>query len=202
MTNERSDNPTDGHSDRGGRGGRGGHGGHKGRGGRHSHGERCSRKDDRPRRYDEQSAGDQPAVPDESSPDAWFMGRDRRTVEEIVATDALALAAAGLTREKIALVLQKVLAATMAAMGTEVTFASGRLKAVCRESMGKIACPIGSCGLLPKGQAELTDTQTGRTFLISPLSVHLIEHHKFLQGRGCPFRMEPEDLAALITLLG
>ncbi|MBI5723199.1 MAG: hypothetical protein HZA50_04515 [Planctomycetes bacterium] len=207
MANKRSDNPAGGQADRGrhsghgspgGHGKRGGHGGGRpGRGGRHG------RKEDRPMRHGaERSHEGPPAAADEPSPDAWFMGHDRRTVKEIVATDAGELARAGLTAEKAAQILQKVLDSAMAAMGAEVDFAGGRLKAVCRESMGKLPCPLASCGLLAKGQVELTDTQTGRIFLIAPLSVHLIANHRFLQGRGSDYRIEPEDLAQLVKLLG
>lgn len=128
-----------------------------------------------------------------------FLGGDAREVEEIIAADGAAVAAAGLTHQRISAALDAIIRAAFAAQGAPVVI--GRLTAVSRESMGKIPCPWGGCGVFSKGDVEVSDPATGKTLLLSPLSVHLAARHGFYQGVGSPYRIDPADAAAIISEL-
>lgn len=127
-----------------------------------------------------------------------FLGGDGRPLGEILATDRAAVERLGLTHERIAQRLQEILRAAIAGLGTAVAVGE-HLTAQCGESMGRLACPWGGCGVFAKGEVELRDAD-GRTVRFTPLSVHLIARHGFYQGRGSRYRLEPAGLAAMLDL--
>lgn len=128
-----------------------------------------------------------------------FLCADGRDLPEILDADAAAVAALGLTHEQIGLRLEEVLKAATAGLGAPVRVAA-HLTACFRESMGRIPCPWGGCGVFPKGEVELADARTGRTVRFTPLSVHLVRRHGFYQGRCCRYRLEPAQLARLLDI--
>lgn len=126
---------------------------------------------------------------------AGFLGTDTRGLAEIIAADRAELADADLTCEQLAERLEELLAAAMAAMGAGV--AVGDWTAAYHEAMGKIPCPWGGCGLFPKGEVEMVGPSGGETVRFTPLSVHMIARHGFLQGRGSRYRLSPAVLARI-----
>jgi hypothetical protein len=40
--------------------------------------------------------------------------------------------------------------------------------------------------------------RTGTELVYSDLSLHLVEAHGFYEGRGSPFRLEPEQILAVL----
>ena len=128
-----------------------------------------------------------------------FLGADRRPLEDILDTDNSTVVGLGLTHGQIADRLAEVVGAAVAGLGTPVRVGRG-LSAAWHEARGRIPCPFPGDGTFPKGQVELTDETSGRTFLFTPLSVHLIARHGFYQGRGSRYRIDPDTLAALLRL--
>lgn len=128
-----------------------------------------------------------------------FLGDDPRDLSEIIAADAAAVEAAELTHEQTARPLAAALKTAMAELGRHVAI-SEHVAAVWREGMGRIPSPWPGDGVFPKGELELTDTRTGRTLTLTPLSVHLIAAHGFYQGRGSRYRLEPHDIIAMFEL--
>jgi len=74
------------------------------------------------------------------------------------------------------------------------------LSAVFGEAMGRIPCPWGGCGLFAKGEVVLSDSRTGATLRLTPLSVHFVAAHGFYQGRGSPYRLEPARLVEVLDI--
>lgn len=128
-----------------------------------------------------------------------FLRGDGRDLPEILDADASAVAALHLTHERIARRLEEVLQAAMAHLGAPVRLGE-HLTARFRESMGRIPCPWGGCGVFAKGEVELADDRTGRTVCFTPLSVHLVGRHGFYQGRRSRYRLEPAELARLLDI--
>jgi len=130
-----------------------------------------------------------------------FLGSDRRRLEEIIETDRSTVAGLGTSHEAIAKRLEAVYDGARAGLGTPVAIGE-RLTAVWREAMGRIPCPWGRCGTFPKGEVEVTDAETGRSLLLTPLSIHQVAAHGFYQGRGSRYRVEPELACRLLRLGG
>jgi len=129
-----------------------------------------------------------------------FLGSDARALDEIISDDRAAVASLGLTQERIAAGMEKVLRAAMAAQGAPAKVGDD-LTAVHVEARGRIACPWGGCGLFDKGEVRLTDERSGRTIIFTPLSIHLVARHAFHQGRGARFHVEPAELAKIMGRL-
>ena len=124
-----------------------------------------------------------------------FLGNDARGFDAICQADDEAVTAAGTTHRDIAAALQRILDRVAGAYGTPIDVTPS-LRATFRESMGRIACPVG-CGVYPKGEVEL-ESATGKRWRFTPLSVHLISEHGFYEGIGSPYRIEPTEIAEVL----
>ncbi|MFW5796287.1 MAG: hypothetical protein ACOCV0_03715, partial [Alkalispirochaeta sp.] len=71
------------------------------------------------------------------------------------------------------------------------------------EARGHLASPFED-GIFRKVNAEIQHAPggkpDGKVLLISDLSLHLMEKNHFLQGRGAPFRVEPETIKRVLAL--
>jgi hypothetical protein len=128
-----------------------------------------------------------------------FLGPDPRPLDEILADDARAVEAFGLTHEQIADKLDEIIESAQAAFGNPVRVGP-QLSAIAREAMGPIPCPWGGCGVFAKGDVTLKDESNGKTLRLTALSAHLVREHGFYQGRQTAYRLEPAELAELLDL--
>jgi len=128
-----------------------------------------------------------------------FLGRDLRSLPEILLDDEAEVEYLGTTHAELAARLREVLDAAMAGLGAPVLIAD-RLSAVYREAMGRIPCPWGHGRLLPKGEIDVADRLTGHAFRFTPLSVHMVAAHGFYEGHGSRYRLEPAVLCHVFSL--
>ncbi len=128
-----------------------------------------------------------------------FLGGDARSLEEILDADDAAVAALGLTHERIAQRLSEVYRAAVDGLGTPVEVAPG-VTAAWREAMGRIPSPWPGEGTFAKGEVEVADAATAERLRFTPLGIHLIRRHGFYQGRPSRYRLEPETLARVLRL--
>jgi hypothetical protein len=126
---------------------------------------------------------------------AGFLGDDPRSPADIIAADEAAAAALGLDWAAAADVLALWLRRGAAGLGADVDLGGG-LTAVSDEARGRLACPFRD-GVYPKNAVAVSDGTGGR-LILSDLSIHLWRAHRFCQGRGSPFRLEPALVAAWI----
>ena len=127
-----------------------------------------------------------------------FLGSDHRELGDILAEDDAAVLAAGTTHEQIAADLDLWLQTAMVELGRPIALTDD-VTATWHEGMGRIPSPWPGDGVFPKGELELVDSRSGRTLLVTPLSIHLIAAHGFFQGRGTRYRLEPTDLIAMLA---
>jgi len=124
-----------------------------------------------------------------------FLGDDMRPLDEIVAADDAALAAAGVSRADLADLLDELHAAADAALETPRDLYDGKVQVQLTEVMGRISCPFG-CG--SRSHKAAIQVRAGElAFVFTPLHAHLIREHGFFQGKGSWFRLEPAELIAL-----
>ena len=127
-----------------------------------------------------------------------FLGTDTRTLADILAEDAEALARLGVRADEVGAALERLTEADLAALGGPVTV-DGRYAVRSVEAMGRIPCPFGTCGLFPKAEVHGRRLDTGQALVWTPLGAHLVRAHGFFQGRGSPYRLEP---GMLVEFLG
>jgi len=128
-----------------------------------------------------------------------FLGTDTRPLDEIVAADLRTLASSGVTKESLVTALRDTYTKARDALGAEIEIRPG-VTTVFHESMGRIPSPFRGDGVFAKGEAVVTDTETGRQLRITALGISLIEKHGFFQGLGSTFRIEPEAAVQMLVL--
>jgi hypothetical protein len=129
-----------------------------------------------------------------------FLGSDKRSPEDIIRDDAATLARLGIDKSKLVDALRSACEAAERGLSTPVRLGGG-VFAISRDWRGRTPSPFPGEGTFAKGDTVFTDDKTGETFSVSPLSLHLIDRHGFFQGRGSPYRVEPEVAARMMGLL-
>jgi hypothetical protein len=126
-----------------------------------------------------------------------FMGNDKRTVWEIIDKDTAELEKLGRTKEAIARRMREITDKGAAGLGDWVTI-SDSIKVMVDDTRGTIPCPWAHGIRCLKRITTVKRTDSGQTVRWSELSIHLIGDHGFFQGHGSPFRLEPQDLVAIL----
>jgi hypothetical protein len=128
-----------------------------------------------------------------------FLGNDRRELDEIIARDTAEVEASGLTCEELADRMQAVTDAAIQGLGMEVSLPDGK-RAFVDEVKGLLICPWPDDDFrCDKRVTTLEDPATGEIIHWTDLNIHLIRQHRFFEGRGSPFRMEPAALIRMLT---
>jgi hypothetical protein len=63
-----------------------------------------------------------------------------------------------------------------------------------------MTCPFGDPGLYPKNYVIVENKKINERLIFSCLSIHLIREHGFYQGRGSPFRIDPEAAKRILEM--
>jgi hypothetical protein len=130
---------------------------------------------------------------------AGFLGTDHRPVDEIIAADLHDLERLGVPPEKLLAALRTTFEKARAALGGEVDIRPG-VVASAHESMGRIPSPFRGDGVFEKGDVVVTSS-TGEQLILTSLGLALIEKHRFFQGHGNRYRIDPERAARLLGLI-
>lgn len=128
-----------------------------------------------------------------------FLGEDERDLQDILEEDTRTVAALGLTHEQIADFMHEVTRAGRESFGSPVKY-NDYLEVMVETSRGRITCPFGHPGMYPKENVQVTNTRTGESIAWTALNEHMIRHHGFYQGKGSPFRVEPEDIVRVLEI--
>lgn len=123
-----------------------------------------------------------------------FMGEDTRPFTQIIMDDAALLASAGTTSEEVADKMAELTKAGLTATGTPVDYQG--FTVTVEEYMGKLGCPFRD-HRAPKRNTEVA-RKDGRQMAWTDLTIHLIKQHGFFQGKGSPYRLDPDRLAAFL----
>jgi hypothetical protein len=126
-----------------------------------------------------------------------FMGADSRSLAEIVEADTSELTRLGYTTEQITLRMQTITNTAKAGFESWVRIDDKRQAAV-TEARGLTICPWPHAGNCAKRVTTVERLDSGESIHFSDLNIHMIAQHGFFEGRGSPFRIEPEKLVDVI----
>ncbi len=124
-----------------------------------------------------------------------FLGNDARNLLEIITADEREMAALGLDFQEVAEWLKKMMQEAEKGLGEPVVFDKWEVQLF--EARGFIPCPFKD-GIFQKRTMQVKRLNKELTPSVSELSIHLLEKHHFLQGKGSPFRIEPRVLKELM----
>ncbi|TVR73020.1 MAG: hypothetical protein EA427_02575 [Spirochaetaceae bacterium] len=131
-----------------------------------------------------------------------FLGDDHRNLVDIIEADEEKFSQLDLDFDHVARRLRSLLEAGRKGLGEPVTI-EGKWIITTSEARGHLASPFED-GIYRKVNARIEyapqGKPTGEELLISDLSLHLLETHHFLQGKGSPFRIEPEKIRKVLEI--
>jgi len=137
---------------------------------------------------------------EESSLRDDFLGTDRRSIEEITRADNDTVKNLGLTHQTIA--------GRMSFFRDQGKYGLGSLvktephfEVSCEMARGFLPCPFGEPGTHRKTTVTVRNLLLNMEITFSDLNIHLIEKHGFYEGRGSPFRLEPDVLTKVLEIV-
>lgn len=130
-----------------------------------------------------------------------FLGDDDRPVVDIIQDDEEEMSRLGLSFEESARKLRELMEEGRKGLGEPVTV-EGRWLVRVDEARGFLPSPFED-GIFRKVNAQVErlddrEQPTGDTIAYTQLSLHLMENHHFLQGKGSPFRLEPRGMKRVL----
>ena len=126
-----------------------------------------------------------------------FMGTDYRSVGEIIDADTNELSRLGYSAEQIVSRMQTITNTAKAGFENWVRI-DDKHQAVVVEARGFTICPWPHSGHCAKRVTTVERLDSGQTIHYSDLNIHMIGRHGFFEGKGSPFRIEPEKLVAVV----
>lgn len=124
-----------------------------------------------------------------------FLGTDTRSIADIVQADTESFRRAGIDTDQTADFLEQLRDAGQKGLG-EPTGVGNRYVVTVGDARGLLPCPFQD-GTFHKNSVAVVDEQSGGSITYSDLSIHLLRAHHFCQGKGSPFRLDPEIIAAM-----
>lgn len=126
-----------------------------------------------------------------------FMGKDSRSVLDVIDADAAELSKLSIEPQKLAEKMQQITDLAKVALGNWVKIDENR-RAMAEEAMGTLVCPWPHPGKFAKRVTTVNLIESDETIQWSDLSIHLIAEHCFFQGKGSIFRIEPAELIRFV----
>ncbi|MBN1153374.1 hypothetical protein JXB12_00485 [candidate division KSB1 bacterium] len=127
-----------------------------------------------------------------------FMGDDVRHVHDIIQHDAMTLEKLGISSGELAARMQFFIDLGKEAIENIVDWNEYTIQVIW--SRGMLPCPFGEPRLHHKIFIELRNNKLNKSIRYTQLNVHLIREHGFFEGKGSPFRLEPEELVEVLSL--
>lgn len=127
-----------------------------------------------------------------------FLGNDRRNLSTIIDEDAQYFRMLNLDLEAVCERLRYFMEKGRKGLG-EPTTVDDEWLVQTEEARGHLACPWED-GICRKINVTVTRKDTGEKIFYTDLSIHLLENHGFLEGRGSSFRLNLETVKHIFKL--
>jgi hypothetical protein len=128
-----------------------------------------------------------------------FLGKDRRSLTDILTDDDQRVKRLGLTHADIACRMAELREAGRRGLGDFMSVPPHyevRVDSV----KGKLPCPFGHPGLFQKTYTIVRNLATDKEVMFTDLNMHMIAEHGFYEGRGGFFRLNPAELAEALEV--
>jgi hypothetical protein len=126
-----------------------------------------------------------------------FMGEDARLPVDVIAEDVAKVQSLGYTCAQLAERMAQLRDLARPMLGNWVQ-AGQTLRIKSEDYKGFIVCPWPHAGRYEKRITVAERLDTGKSVSWTDLNIHLIAEHNFFEGKGAFFRIEPEELIAVI----
>jgi hypothetical protein len=131
-----------------------------------------------------------------------FLGNDTRNIVDIIEADEEKFSQLNLEFETVVTRLRYLVEQGRKGLDEPVSV-DGRWIVTTTEARGQMVSPFED-GVFRKINARIERAPGGKAsgeeLLVTELSLHLMEKHHFLQGRGASFRLDPEKIKNVLEL--
>ncbi len=128
-----------------------------------------------------------------------FLGTDERHLVDIIIQDEADVQRLDVSHEAIAARMRELRDAGARGLGEYITVEPGIVVQV-YSVRGKLPCPFEDPGLHSKTTTTVRNEKQGSEVSFSDLHIHLIGEHGFYEGKGFPFRLDPEKLVQVLEV--
>lgn len=128
-----------------------------------------------------------------------FLGDDTRNLIDILTADDGTVKRGGRTHDLIAAKMTELKEAGARGLG-EFLRVPPHFEVKVDSVRGKLPCPFGEPGIHPKTNITVVNTSKNREITFTDLHIHLIRIHGFYEGKGSPYRLEPQDLIEILEI--
>ena len=125
-----------------------------------------------------------------------FLGNENLHLPEIISRDEGEMEKLGLSFIDVSEKLNHFLKKGESGLGEPISIDEKWIVQII-EAKGNIPCPFEDT-MSHKTAVELTRKESNEIIVYTALSVHLIEKHHFLEGKGSPFRLDPTQLKKVL----
>ena len=126
-----------------------------------------------------------------------FLGTDTRNLIDILIEDDGIVRRSGRTHKAIAERMEFFRKAGLDGLG-EFIRVDDAFEVRVDSVRGKLPSPFGGPGMYSKVNTTVRNKALNREVTFTDLHIHFVGDHGFYEGKGSPFRLDPEDL--IITL--
>ncbi len=128
-----------------------------------------------------------------------FLGDDSRKLVDIIAADTLTVRKHHTTHKAIAEKMVHFRDLGERGLGQFITI-DEHFEARVESIRGLLPSPFGGPGMYAKVNTTVVNKALGRQITYTDLHIHFIADHGFYEGKGAPFRLEPEDLIEILEV--
>jgi hypothetical protein len=128
-----------------------------------------------------------------------FLGNDRRSLIEILEDDAARVRRLGTDHKSIAERMRYFRDRGEEGLGEFITI-DDHFEVRVETVRGKIPSPFGGPGLYAKTNTTVRNLEVKKEVTYTDVNIHLVRDHGFYEGKGSPFRTDPEKLVEVLEI--
>ncbi len=128
-----------------------------------------------------------------------FLGTDKRKLIDIIDSDNRTVRKHNRTHKDIALKMEHFKEEGLAGLGEFITL-DEHFEVKVETVRGLLPSPFGGPNMYGKINTTVANKTTGRTITYTDLHIHFIKDHGFYEGKGSPYRLEPNDLIEILEV--
>jgi len=128
-----------------------------------------------------------------------FLGEDTRNLADIIASDSLTIRKHNTNAQTIANRMRHFKELGSAGLGEFITI-DEKFDVKVESVRGMLPSPFGGKGMYGKINTTVINKEKGKTIVYTDLHIHFIADHGFFEGKGSPFRLEPEELIDILEV--
>jgi hypothetical protein len=128
-----------------------------------------------------------------------FLGTDNRKLIDILNADDATVRRAEVTHQQIAERMQYFRDIGLDGLG-EFMGVDDHFDVRVDSVRGKLPSPFGGPGMYEKVNTTVVNKRLGREVVYTDLHIHFVRDHGFYEGKGSSYRLEPEDLIAILEV--